>query len=141
VRARIEGFVSAAAAEDADISVKQIMLELARIGFADPRRAVEWKTVRLDDPKRRGAKKAAPVLAIHLALREDDDTAAAISEIRPGPYGVTVRFHDKRAALVNLGKRFGMFREPKEGEGNVTVRIVKYSEQDFQKPGDDDGNV
>jgi phage terminase small subunit len=48
----------------------------------------------------------------------DDATAAAISEIGQSSTGaLKVKLHDKRAALVDIGKHLGMFRERVELTG------------------------
>jgi phage terminase small subunit len=36
---------------------------------------------------------------------------SAVSQVSESQWGVTLRMHDKRAALVDLGKHLGMFRE------------------------------
>ena len=42
----------------------------------------------------------------------DDDPAAAISEIsQTDKGGLKVKFHDKRAALVDLGRHLGLFTD------------------------------
>lgn len=88
-----------------EISQDRILQELGKIGFSDNRR--------LYDANGR-------IRPIH---ELDDETAGAISAIevvsrplRGGKKGETeqvakVKFYDKRAALVDLGRHFGMFRE------------------------------
>ena len=48
-----------------------------------------------------------------------DEAAAAISEVAQTKEGIRIKFHDKRAALVDLGRHLGMFTE--KGELRVTV--------------------
>ena len=48
----------------------------------------------------------------------DDATAASISEISQTDKGaVKVKLHDKRAALVDLGRHLGMFKDTLEHSG------------------------
>ena len=39
----------------------------------------------------------------------DDDTAAAVSEVSLTETGIKIKLHDKRGALVDLGKHLGLF--------------------------------
>lgn len=104
------------------VTKEAILSELARIGFADIRKAVDWRgnlTRESDNPD------GGDILVIREIVNQqvrlidsdkiDDDTAAAISEVRQSPTGgLSIKFHDKQAALVNLGKHLGMFVERKE---------------------------
>lgn len=78
-----------------EITQDRVLLELARVGFADLRKAAEWSggTVKL---------KASAEL--------DDDTALALSEISQGPNGIKIKMHDKLAALDKLARHLGMFK-------------------------------
>ena len=49
----------------------------------------------------------------------DEDTAAAISEVARTKEGVRIKFHDKRAALVDLGRYLNMFAE----DNSSTVKL------------------
>ena len=56
----------------------------------------------------------------------DDDTAAAIQSVsQTATGGLTVKMYDKRAALVDLGKHLGMFKDEISFTGDpVTFTIV-----------------
>jgi hypothetical protein len=41
-----------------------------------------------------------------------------------------VKLHDKRAALVDLGKHLGMFGERREQASSVTIEIVRFGQND-----------
>lgn len=112
-------------AEKTGVTVERIVKELAKIGFSDIRKAVKWNGhhVREEDNPDGG-----DVLVIKetrnnlVALVDsedlDDDTAAAISEVSQNATGgVKVKLHDKRAALVDLGKHLGMFVDKVEHSG------------------------
>jgi len=48
----------------------------------------------------------------------DDDTAAAIAEIsQTDKGGLKVKLHDKRAALVDIGRHLGLFKDRVELTG------------------------
>ncbi len=51
-----------------------------------------------------------------------EDVTAAISEIRQTKDGVVIKMHDKTAALTNLGKHMGYFKE--NIQLNVTVSLA-----------------
>lgn len=111
--------------EKAGVTVERIVAELAKIGFADIRKAIRWNghLVKEEDNPEGG-----DVLVIKetrnnlVALVDsedlDEDTAAAISQISQNAQGgVTLKMHDKRAALVDLGKHLGMFVDKVEHSG------------------------
>lgn len=104
------------------VTKEAIISELAKIGFADIRKAVDWRgnmTRESDNPNGGDVLVIREIVNQHVRLIDsdkiDDDTAAAISEVRQSPTGgLSIKFHDKQAALVNLGKHLGMFIERKE---------------------------
>jgi len=73
---------------------RRIAAELARIAFADMREVATWNGGRV-------------TLKDSAAL--SDDAAAAIVEVTEGQHGVRVKLADKRAALVDLGKRLSLW--------------------------------
>lgn len=78
------------------ISQDRVLNELARIGFSDIRKAVKWT-------------KSTVMLIASEAI--DDDTAAAISEVSEGKEGLKLKLHDKKGALVDIGRHLGMFKD------------------------------
>jgi phage terminase small subunit len=81
------------------ITKERILQELARIGFADIRKAVKWNG------------EVIPSEAL------DDDTAACIAEITQTQHGMKVKLHDKMRALDAMCKHLGMFTEKVEVTG------------------------
>lgn len=124
VSRRIEEILSLAA-ERTGVTIERIAGELAKIGFSDIRKAVRWHSSRIteeDNPD------GGDILVIKNIVTNtvevigsdeiDDDTAAAISEISQNEKGgLKIKLHDKRAALVDLGKYLGMFRDKVELTG------------------------
>jgi len=101
------------------ITRERVLVELARIAFADLARFAEWDardlTVKLED------------------LREED--AAAIAEIRTDPTGqrVAVQFFDRGAALELLARHCGLFDDgageaPSSGRERLLARLRPYFE-------------
>lgn len=117
VKAAIEEAM-AARVKRIEVTANSVVAELARIGFADIRRMFSPNGSLL------------PIQDL------DDDTAAAIASIevvtRKVPGGeeaevehvAKVKVWDKRAALVDLGKHLGVFKD-QGATGNVVVVIER----------------
>lgn len=99
-----------------EISQDRVLNELAKIGFADIRKAIRWGDgiavrVAAEEGTPEGEDGVIVVNDVALIGSEnlDDDTAAAIAEISQSARGLKVKLHDKRAALVDIGRHLGMF--------------------------------
>lgn len=119
-----------ARAQRTEITQDRVLQELAKIGFSDIRNILRWETVTVDDdaggdqleesreeqPHGGALKRVRQVSLVHLLGSDEihDDAAAAISEIKQTAQGVSVKVHDKRAALVDLGRHLGMFKQKVE---------------------------
>jgi len=129
VQARVAEIL-AEGAEKAGVTVQRIVDELAKIAFADIRKAVKWRghlTRESDNPDGGDVLVIKEIVTNHVALVDgdeiDDDTAAAISEISQNQSGgVKLKMHDKLSALEKLGKHLGMF---KDQAPQVTVNFVE----------------
>ncbi len=133
-RPHIAAAISAAQAELArkvGITVDRIITELARIGFSDIREVIQWRSSPAG-PEESGEggdshDRATSVVELRNADDLAPDVAAAIAEISQGPTGgLRVKLHDKRAALVDLGRHLGMFAERREPAASLTVEIVRF---------------
>lgn len=96
----------------AGVTADRVVAELAKIGFSDLRRAVKWRSV----PVEAGDDGVGVVYASQVTLVDsndlDDDTAGAIQEISTTSQGgLKLKMYDKRAALVDLGKHLGMWKD------------------------------
>jgi len=99
-----------------EITQDRVIAELAKIGFADIRKAVRWGegiVVRNEF----GTPEVVNDVALIGSEQIDDDTAAAIAEICQTAQGVKIKLHDKRAALIDIGRHIGMFRDKIELTG------------------------
>lgn len=115
--------ITGKAAEKAGITIERVLAELAKIGFAN---MLDYVTINSSGE---------PVIDLS-AL--DRDQAAAIQEVivdthneREGEDSVAVRrvrfkLLDKRAALVDIGKHLGMFKERVEhtGKDGAPIEMV-----------------
>lgn len=122
--------LKAAAAARCEITTARIMAELGKIGFSDIRKAVQWYSNvavaaaderSVDDMLEDGPEVRHQItnqVELVSSGEIDDATAAAIAEISmTDKGGLKVKFHDKRAALVDMGKHLGMFTEKHELTG------------------------
>lgn len=128
-------------AERTQISADAVLAELAKIGFSDIRKAVRWYSQRnvafvdseVEGEVEDGSLRVAVANQVELISCDeiDDETAAAISEISMTDRGgLKVKLHDKRAALVDLGKHLKLFTEKVEHSGGV--RMVAVTDLDEQ---------
>lgn len=127
-----------ARSERTEITADRVLNELAKIGFSDIRKAVKWYSqaniaaVDADADTEalagEGAIRFAVANQVELVSSDDidDETAAAISEIGQSATGaLKVKLHDKRAALVDIGRHLGMFTDKVQhsGPGGVPLGI------------------
>jgi phage terminase small subunit len=122
VKARIEELLGNAA-EQVEITQAMVLRELAKIGFADIRKAVQWGGGVAVTHADSGEVTIANGVSLVDSVEIDDDTAAAISEVAQTKEGIRIKFHDKKGALVDIGKHLGMFKEDKQAAPAVTVII------------------
>lgn len=127
IMARVQE-IATAGAEKAGVTVERIMAELARIGFADITRAVEWgEALAVKSLASGGEATGEPLIVQGVALIASGnlppEVTAAISEVRKTKEGISIKFHDKTAALLNMGKQLGMFKEKMEHSGSISVTI------------------
>lgn len=142
VRSRVEEIL-AEGAERAGVTVERVVRELAKIGFSDIRKVVHWTgsevADEVDGEDGNGGEpqivvRAANIVRLIGSEDIDDDTAAAISEISQTKEGaLKVKLYDKRAALVDLGKHLGMFKDKIEhsGPGGGPIQTEQMSARDI----------
>ena len=99
-----------------EITQDMVLRELAKIGFSDIRKVVRWgeTQVRMVDGEDDGPEDMVPYhgLALIDSAEIDDNTAGAIAEVSQGKEGLKVKLHDKKGALVDIGRHLGMFTAP-----------------------------
>ncbi|MBS1169525.1 MAG: hypothetical protein H6R01_443 [Burkholderiaceae bacterium] len=111
-----------------EITQDKVLKELAKIGFADIRRAVKWGEsvlVHAEDDEGGNPVELKHTVALLSSTEIDDDTAAAIAEVSQGRDGVKLKMHDKKGALVDIGRHLGMFKDKVEVSGNDGGAIVQ----------------
>lgn len=111
--------ILARGAERAEITQEMVLRELGKIGFSDIRKAIKWQAhvSDMEVDEETGEARLAVTNQVQIIDSDmiDDDTAAAISEIsQTDRGGLKIKFHDKKGALVDIGKHLGMFVERTE---------------------------
>jgi phage terminase small subunit len=128
------------AVERLSITKERVLAELAKIGFSDIRKAIKWNGVvqtETDNPDGGDVRVIRNIVSNSVTLIDsselDDDTAAAISQISQNATGgITLKMHDKKGALVDIGRHLGMFIDRLEHTGKdgaplappTVIRIV-----------------
>jgi phage terminase small subunit len=119
VNARVEELRAEATRSAADklaITEERVLRELARIGFADIRKVVDWVgelVTEEDRPDGGDVLVVKNMISNHVRLKSasgiDDDIAAAIAEVRhSNAGGLTVKLHPKLPALDALADHLGI---------------------------------
>jgi len=121
VRARVDELLTASA-EKAGVTISRIVNELAKIGFSDIRKAIKWGdgVAVFDDD---GNVQISNGVALVGSDAIDDDAAGAVAEVSQTKDGLKLKMHDKRAALVDLGRHLGMFGSDATS-ANVTIKVI-----------------
>jgi phage terminase small subunit len=103
-----------------EVTQDRIVAELAKIAFSDIRKAVAWgdgSAITDGD----GNTTIANGVSLVGSSKVGDEAAAAIAEICQTRDGIKIKFHDKRAALVDLGRHLGIFTDKVEHSGGLTL--------------------
>ena len=142
ILARVQEIVGRAA-ERAEVSLERILRELAAIAFSDISKAVTWGVQVREEEDGRGQRVKVITSAVSLVPsdRLDESTAAAIAAVSQSPTGaLSIKMHNKLAALVVLGKYLGMF-DQRPQNSNVIYAIsdepmsAEEWKRQFVKPG------
>jgi phage terminase small subunit len=111
------------------VTVERVVREYARIGFADIRRAVKWRSliteVGEDEETGEPLTRAANEVALVSSDELDEDTALAIAEVAQTKDGaLRVKLHSKLGALDSLARHLGMFNDRVTVNGTITVEAL-----------------
>lgn len=114
--------------ERTEITQDRVLQELARIGFADIRKAVAWGRSPIDTEAAEADPNSLGIYPVELkpSSEVDGDTAAAISEVSLTAQGVKLKMHDKLAALDKLARHLGMLNGSGAGDDDapsLTINI------------------
>ena len=95
--------------ERIELTQDLVLQELAAVAFANISDVAEWK---------------GDEVAVFASETRSKKVLAGVAGVTATQNGVTVRMHDKQAALVVLGKHLGMFREKVDLEVRDGAEIV-----------------
>lgn len=98
------------------INQDRVLRELARIGFAKITDVVDPYTARIKED-----------------ASEDDLACIQSIKIKPNEWGMEreVKMYDKKAALVDIGRHLGMFKDKLELDADMELNItIDYGEDD-----------
>lgn len=116
-----------------EITKERIVAELAKIAFADIRKAVRWGKSPIDTTSANADPNGLGVYPVELvpSATIEDDIAAAVSEVSLTQTGVKIKMHDKKSALVDLAKMLGFMVEKHEHTGKDGGAIEVKTLADF----------
>jgi phage terminase small subunit len=104
------------------ITADRVLQELAAIGFSDIRDVMSWRDTDVVIDKETGDVQTVNVVRMTDSDKISAQAAKAIKSIGTDKDGnVKFALHDKRAALVDLGKHLGVFKEPEQGDININI--------------------
>jgi phage terminase small subunit len=115
-----------------EITQDRVLLELARIGFADIRNAVSWGRSPVDTQAEEAEPNGLGIYPVELmpSSEVDDDTAAAISEVSLTAQGVKLKTHDKLAALDKIARHLGMLNGSGAGDDEAPSLTININSKD-----------
>ena len=112
-----------------EITQDMVLRELAKIGFSDIRKVVRWgeTQVRMVDGEDDAPEDMVPYhgLALIDSTEIDDNTAGAIAEVSQSRDGLKVKLHDKKGALVDIGRHLGMFSPPGHADLDTELKRIE----------------
>lgn len=114
-----------------EITQDRVLKELARIGFADIRKVVDWGNSTTVVNEITGVTEIVHGVILRAATDIDDDTASAIAEISETNQGLKVKFHDKQAALVNIGRHIGMFVDKSQTDLTIKRSMADLTDEEL----------
>ncbi|MGY3172419.1 phage terminase small subunit [Pseudomonas sp. TE12234] len=112
-----------------EITQDMVLRELAKIGFSDIRKVVRWgdTQVRMVEAEDDESGDMVPYhgLALIDSSEIDDEIAGAIAEVSQSRDGLKVKLHDKKGALVDIGRHLGMFAAPGHAELDTELKRIE----------------
>lgn len=133
IQDRVRGILDRGA-ERAAITEEMVLRELGKIAFADIRNAVRWGRSPVDTKSENADPNGLGIYPVELVPSEemDDDTAGAVAEVSLTQNGIKIKMHDKKGALVDIGKHLGMFIERTENiNHNIDVTDEPATEDEW----------
>jgi phage terminase small subunit len=140
IRARVEEIL-AAGAERAEITVEQVLRELAVLGFSDIGKVVRWRPELVFEEIKDEENPDAParqvlqsrVLVIDSATLPPEARLAVAEVSQTANGGLRVKMHDKHGPLVSIGKHLGMFVDQVQVRARYAISDQPMSAEEWKK--------
>lgn len=108
--------------ERTEITQDKVLKELAKIGFADIKDYLEYKTAKTVVEHDENGEPVIDYQQIVNVVDSKEVDTSVIQEVSIGKDGTfKFKLYDKQKALVDIGKHLGMFTDKVEVKGNVSV--------------------
>ncbi|NGP62694.1 terminase small subunit [Paenibacillus thiaminolyticus] len=107
-----------------EITQDRVLQELAKIGFADIKSYLSFRTERAVVGYETVDDEEVPVFGYQdvIELKPSDQVdGAVISEVKHTKEGIAFKLHDKVSALEKIGRHLGMFKDKVEHSGSMDV--------------------
>lgn len=120
VRARVRELLEASA-EKVGITQERVLAELGKIGFSDIRKVFTEDgsaILPMSDWDDDTAGAVASIKVVARPVGKDDDGKTIIEHVHE------FKVWDKRAALVDIGKHLGMFKDEKDKPGDIHIHFA-----------------
>jgi len=140
LRHRVEEIL-AAGAERAEITVEQVLRELAVLGFSDIGKVVRWRPELVyeeledadnpDQPARQVLQSRVLVIDSATLPPEARLAVAEVSQTANGT--IRVKMHDKHGPLVSIGKHLGMFTDQVQVRARYAISDEPMSAEQWKK--------
>lgn len=119
------------AEDECIISAKEVLRELKRIGFADIKNFLSYKTAKTvvgyDKDTHEPIADYSPIISL---IDSEDVDGKVIQEVSISSRGVfSFKLHDKMSALDKLGKHLGMFKDKIEISGELNNNTPQTEEE------------
>jgi len=114
-------------AKRTEITQDRVLQELARIGFADIRKAVKWGSTPTDPDEPGFEPNGLNMYPVALvpSSQIDDGTAAAITEVSLTQAGVKLKLADKKSALDTMLKHLGGLPDDEAPSLNININAAE----------------
>lgn len=114
--------------EKYDVTADRVIKEIARIAFGDPRRVMSWAGTRVERDQKSAGDGALALKPGHLTLTDSDDLTdddvAMVAEVKVTKEGMSLKLHDKLAALEKLARFTGVYDREAEKASDALARLI-----------------
>jgi phage terminase small subunit len=139
IRARVEEIL-AAGAERAEITVEQVLRELAVLGFSGIGKVVRWRpelvleeTADEENPDKPVTRVLQSRVLVIDSATLPPEARLAVAEVSQSASGLRVKMHDKHGPLVSIGKHLGMFVDRVQVRARYAISDQPMSAEEWKK--------